>query len=119
MLVPVVLATALFASQGAYAFPSCGSHFAARYSASTTDDLAGCQTCHQSASGGNNFNVYGSELLAKAGDAGVSACSDTGFTVAAEAAEGVDSDGEGHSNLVEINDNKQPGWCSTAKAGCI
>jgi PKD repeat protein len=118
LLVPVVLATALFASQGAYAFPSCGNLFADRYSASTTDNQAGCQTCHQSASGGNNFNVYGSELLAKAGDAGVSACSATGFTVAAEAAEGVDSDGEGHSNLVEINDNKQPGWCSTAKAGC-
>ena len=44
-LVPVVLATALFASPAANAFPGCDSFFAAAYPNSTTENLGGCQTC--------------------------------------------------------------------------
>ena len=37
---------------------------------------------------------------------------------AARAVENADSDGEGNTNLVEINANTQPGWCDTQNAGC-
>jgi PKD repeat protein len=116
--VPVVLAMALLASQGANAFPSCGNLFADEYPASTTENQGGCQTCHQSANGGSNFNVYGSALLANVDRNVGGACSAAGFPVAARAAESADSDGEGNTNLAEINANTQPGWCDTRNAGC-
>ena len=118
LLVPVVLATALFASQGAYALPGCDRFFDAAYPNSTTENNGGCQTCHQSAGGGNNFNGYGSALIANEDTAIGPVCSADGFVAAANGAANDDSDGEGHSNFVEINDNKQPGWCSTAKTTC-
>ena len=110
-LVPVVLATALFASPAANAFPGCDSFFAAAYPNSTTENLGGCQTCHQGQ--GGNMNVYGRDLLANADAAAGSVCSLDGFAAAARAVENADSDGEGNTNLVEINANTQPGWCDT------
>ena len=119
LLVPVVLAAALLASQGANAFPGCGNSFAGAYPQSTTEDLGGCQTCHQSASGGSNFNVYGSDLIANEDLAAGSLCSTNGFLAAALAIEATDSDGDGNSNRVEIDANTQPGWCDDGQsAGC-
>ena len=115
-LVPVVLATALFASPAANAFPGCDSFFAAAYPNSTSENLGGCQTCHQGQ--GGNMNVYGRDLLANADAAAGSVCSLNGFVAAARAVENADSDGEGNTNLVEINANTQPGWCDTQNAGC-
>ena len=116
LLVPVVLAMVLFASPDARAFPVCDSFFAATYPDSTTENQGGCQTCHQSQ--GGNLNVYGSELLASVDASAGPVCSQDGFPVAARGAENADSDGEGNSNLVEINANTQPGWCDTQNAGC-
>ena len=118
MLVPVVLAAALLASHGSNAFPGCGNLFADAYPDSTTENQGGCQTCHQSPSGGRNFNVYGSALLANVDRNVGGACSTAGFPVAARGAENADSDGEGNSNIFEIRANTQPGWCSTQNAGC-
>ncbi len=116
MLVPAVLATALLAPPDAGAFPGCDSFFAAAYPNSTTADQGGCQTCHQGQ--GGNMNVYGRDLLANVDTAAGPVCSLDGFAAAARAVEDADSDGEGNTNLVEINANTQPGWCDTQNAGC-
>ena len=105
-LVPVVLAMALLASLDARAFPGCDSFFAATYPNSTTENLGGCQTCHSAAPG---LNYYGTDLRTQARANNVSACSQSGFSIAAAAVEGTDSDGEGSTNLEEINANTQPG----------
>jgi PKD repeat protein len=79
--------------------------FAARYPNSQTQAKAGCNNCHGGSSG--NFNAYGRDLRQ----------SNAGSREQRLAAiEGVDSDKEGHSNLIEINAGAQPGWC--AVAGC-
>jgi PKD repeat protein len=82
-----------------------GDAFAARYPNSQTQAKAGCNTCHGGSSG--NFNAYGRDL--RQSNAGSRA-------QRLAAIEGVDSDKEGHSNLVEIDAGAQPGWCSVA--GC-
>jgi len=117
-LVPVVLAMALLASQDANAFSSCVNAFATTYPNSTTENQGGCQTCHQSPGGGSNFNVYGDALLANVDSTAGPICTTAGFQAAAAAVENADSDGEGHSNLVEINENVQPGWCGADRSGC-
>jgi len=82
-----------------------GNAFAARYPNSQTQVKAGCNTCHGGSSG--NFNAYGRDLRQ----------SNAGSREQRLAAiEGVDSDKEGLSNLIEINAGAQPGWC--AVAGC-
>ncbi len=118
LLAPVVLATALLASHDANAWPSCADVFAATYPNSTTDDNGGCQTCHQSSGGGGNFNVYGSDLLANGGSGAGPACAGVHFAAVLVAVESLDSDGEGNSNIVEIDANTQPGWCDTQNVGC-
>ncbi len=68
-----------------------------------------CSFCHETSSGGNGWNGYG--WAVKAGmDAGLSA------TNAILAVEGNDSDGEGNSDIDEINVSSQPGWTSGANA---
>jgi len=79
--------------------------FAARYPNSQTQAKARCNTCHGGSTG--NFNAYGRDL--RQSNAGSRA-------ERLAAVEGVDSDKEGHSNLVEIDAGAQPGWC--AVAGC-
>ncbi len=119
LLVPAVLAVALFASQDAYAWPSCTDVFAATYPNSTTENNGGCQTCHQSSGGGGNFNVYGSDMLSNGGSGAGPACTGVNFAAVLAAIENLDSDGEGNSNIVEINANTQPGWCGAGQsAGC-
>jgi PKD repeat protein len=79
--------------------------FATRYPGSETQAKAGCNTCHGGSSG--NLNAYGRDL--RQSNAG-------SREQRLAAVEGVDSDKEGHSNLIEINAGSQPGWC--AVAGC-
>ena len=108
----------LLGAQNAWAWPSCANVFGATYPNSQTEDLGGCQTCHQSANGGGNFNVFGEDLLANgAAGAGLN-CTDVNFASALVAVEAFDSDGEGNSNLVEIDADTQPGWCVAGSAGC-
>ncbi|HSM29142.1 MAG TPA: PKD domain-containing protein [Woeseiaceae bacterium] len=117
--VPVVLAVALLASHDAYAWPSCTDVFAATYPNSTTEDNGGCQTCHQSSGGGGNFNMYGSDLRSNGASGAGPACTGVNFAAVLAAIESLDSDGEGNSNIVEIEANTQPGWCDDSQsAGC-
>lgn len=109
----------LLGAQSAWAWPACGDIFAISYPASQTGDLGGCQACHQSAGGGGTFNVYGEDLLDNGATGAGLSCTDVDFAAALIAVEGFDSDGEGNSNLVEIDANTQPGWCVVATAGCV
>lgn len=100
-------------SFAAHAGPGCDTIFKSTYPDSMTDDNGGCQTCHESAAGGSRFNAYGNDLLLNgAADAGFN-CTAGDFAGALAAVEELDSDGEGNSNLVEINSSTQPGWCDT------
>jgi len=79
--------------------------FAARYTNSQTQVKAGCNTCHGGSSG--NLNAYGRDLRQSSAGS---------RELRLAAIEGVDSDKEGSSNLIEINAGTQPGWC--AVTGC-
>lgn len=79
--------------------------FAARYPNSLSQLRAGCNTCHGGSSG--SLNSYGRDL--RQSNAG-------SREQRLAAVEGVDSDKEGSSNLIEIDAGTQPGWC--AVAGC-
>ena len=118
LLVPAVLAMALMAASDAEAWPNCTDVFAATYPGSTTENNGGCQTCHQSSGGGGNFNVYGNDMLSNGASGAGPACTGVNFAAVLAAIESLDSDGEGNSNLVEINANTQPGWCDTQNTGC-
>jgi PKD repeat protein len=103
--------TAVFFSQPAHAWPGCTAFFSAAYPGSQTEDEGACQTCHQSSTGGGNFNGYGQDLRSN-GAAGVGvACTSADIAGAFMAVELFDSDGEGTSNIDEINAHAQPGWC--------
>lgn len=111
----VVLAM-LSGAQNAWAWESCLDIFTITYRDSQTEDIARCQTCHQPSAGGP-FNVYG-EDLSNNGAAGAGfSCTGVNFAAALLAVEGFDSDGEGNSNLVEIDADTQPGWCADESAG--
>ena len=118
LLVPAVLAMALMASNDAQAWPSCTDVFAATYPNSATENDGGCQTCHRSSGGGGNFNVYGNDMLSNGGSGAGPTCTGVNFAAVLAVIENLDSDGEGNSNLVEINANTQPGWCDTQNASC-
>lgn len=111
LLVAACGAATLLASPDSMALSNYLSAFATRYPNTTTDD-ARCLVCHGVSSSGNadtgTWNRYGEAIIA------------VGGTIDARlaAVEGADSDGEGHSNLAEINANAQPGWCATGKTGC-
>lgn len=83
--------------------------FTTRYPASGTRTAAGCNTCHAGSNSVNSLNSYGRDLHA------TSAAS---AALRLAAIEGVDSDKEGHDNLVEINASTQPGWCVATTPGC-
>ena len=78
----------------------------ATYPNSNSDD-AGCTLCHSSSLG--QLNSYGKTLCDAFAQTGTIP-SDWGPTFVA--IEGVDSDGDGSSNGVEIANNTQPGWTS-------
>jgi len=110
---------ALLGSTNAAAWPSCGTVFNDTYfnqdhNFSETANLGGCRTCHQSASGGSNFNAYGQDLLSNGASGVGSSCSPTNFTAALRAVEALDSDNADslHLNLAEIEASTQPGWCA-------
>ena len=107
---PLSLIACLF-SLSAHAGPGCDAIFKATYPNTTTDEGGGCQTCHQSSFGGSTFNVYGADLLQNGASGGGFDCSAVDFAAALLAVESLDSDGEGNSNLEEIDANAQPGWC--------
>ena len=69
-----------------------------KYPGSDTD-AAECLICHTTSN--YELNSYGRDILLAAG---------TGLDAKLAAVESVDSDGDGHSNLVEIEANAQPGW---------
>jgi PKD repeat protein len=107
----------LCGAQSAWAFQGCLDIFADTYPASQTENLGGCQTCHQG-SGSFAFNVYGADLSRNGPGGATPSCNIAEFPAALLAVENIDSDGEGNSNLVEIDANTQPGWCDTGNAGC-
>jgi len=117
-LVPAALVLVFLAIPQAGAWPGCANIFTATYPASLTVERGGCQTCHQSAAGGSNFNVFGADLRSNGASGAGPSCTGTDVTAALLAIEGLDSDGEGSTNRQEIDAGTQPGWCDTASAGC-
>jgi len=107
--VTALLALSLLCASPSHATSSLSSAFSARYPASGTRAAAGCNTCHAGANSANSLNAYGRDLRATA-----AATADLRLA----AIEGVDSDKESHSNLVEINASTQPGWCVATTPGC-
>lgn len=107
-------------SLSAHAGSGCNTIFQTAYPDSATDEGGGCQTCHQSAGGGSTFNLYGSDLLANGASGSGFNCTNTDFAAALVEVENFDSDGEGNTNIVEINAGTQPGWCdTTANSSCV
>lgn len=106
-------------STAAYAGPGCVTIFLDKYPATQTYANGGCQACHQAATGGSTFNVYGIDLRNNGAAGAGFNCAAGNFLAALGAVEGMDSDGEGNSNLVEITAGTQPGWCEEAPgSGC-
>ena len=84
------------------------------YPGSASDNNAGCQLCHGNST--QNLNPYGADIATSCGASGT-------ISQRIQAAEGLDSDGQGDSNLVEINANTQPGWTTgtvpvVTRGGC-
>ena len=69
------------------------------YPASVTDNNASCTTCHGAGNDTSMLNAYGASVF----NAGTNAA---GF----KSIESADSDGDGTSNIAEINAGSQPGW---------
>ena len=83
---------------------------------SQTMTLGGCQTCHVSPGGGNNFNSYGTDMRANGANGIGSNCNqDTGTTFRQVLLDinALDSDGEGSTNAAELAAGTQPGWCDS------
>ena len=103
--------TASLWAPGSHAFNSYLTDFQSAYSSSTTGD-AGCVVCHGTKASGasdtGTFNVFGAELASRGGD----------IVTRLAAIEGLDSDGEGHTNRQEIDASAQPGWCVASTPGC-
>ncbi len=102
----------LFFSFDAMAWDACMTVFSTSYPNSQTEDLASCQTCHTS-SGGGSFNPYGQDLLDNGASGAGFNCDSVNFAQALINVNGLDSDGVGGINEVEIEANTQPGWCDT------
>ena len=93
----------------AHATSSLASAFSARYPSSGTRTAAGCNTCHAGQTSVNSLNSYGRDLRA---------ASAASATLRLGSIESIDSDKEGHSNLIEINAGTQPGWCVATTPNC-
>lgn len=96
-----VLAWLVTSCTHVWAFAGYGNLWLRLYPASSSGN-ASCTLCHNG-SRLNEWNSYG-WTIRRGLDARLS------ITNAILAAEGVDSDGEGHTNLQEIAANAQPGW---------
>ena len=117
----LLLLAALLGSPDALAWPNCQNILATTYPASQTAALGGCQTCHQVAGSGSSFNVYGAALRANGASGAGSSCTAVDFAAVLKKieVEGADSDGNGDSNIVEIEGGAQPGWCDiTQNSSC-
>lgn len=108
LAVLTLVAVASTVSVGAF-FPFYVGSWTAAYPTSSSLDhvLNGtgdsCQLCHRDGNGGNGWNAYGweiKEIFNQTGD----------LDMAILDAEGVDSDGDGNSNIDEIDADTQPGW---------
>jgi len=107
--VTALLVVSFACASQSHATSGLANAFTARYPASGTRAAAGCNTCHAGSNSVNSLNAYGRDLHATA-----AATADLRLA----AIEGVDSDKESHSNLVEINASTQPGWCVATTPGC-
>ena len=111
----VMVLAALLASMWAppaHAFPACLSAFSSAFPTSTSN-VTQCQLCHVSSGGGSPWNAFGSAIK----QAGIpNVCSSLSSALAIIQA--LDSDGEGNSNLTEINLGTQPGWCDPGNPIC-
>lgn len=100
----------------AAAFPAIYQAWDTLYPQATADDDliatvgSPCQVCHVNPGGRAPWNQYGFAVLSNGGFANI-----PGAFIAVE---GLDSDGQGTSNLDEIDAGAQPGWCDSAAAGC-
>jgi predicted CXXCH cytochrome family protein len=105
----LVLATGLGDPEIAHARNNFYATWDSAYPASISDDnvITGtgtnCAICHSASGGGNPWNAYGWDMRVetKAGSS---------TAVALANIEGLDSDGDGVSNIDEINAGTQPGW---------
>jgi PKD repeat protein len=104
-----LLVLGLACASPSHATSTLANAFTARYPTSGTRTAAGCNTCHAGSTSVNSLNAYGRDLHATA-----AATADLRLA----AIEGIDSDKEGHGNLVEINASTQPGWCVATTPGC-
>ena len=106
LLAALAVLAALVTAPQAQARSGYLSEWRSLYPASTTDATSGrngCQVCHAASNG--DMNAYGDVIRADF-DSGIA------IGIAITNAEGQDSDGQGGSNLTEINANSQPGWTS-------
>lgn len=106
----VLSLAALFFSLEAMAWESCLDIFSATYPTSETAVAGGCLTCHTTTDGGP-FNRYGTHLIGNGADGAGFFCDGVDFAQALLNVHGLDSDGEGNLNEVEIAASAQPGWC--------
>ena len=110
----LLVSTRVLAGGGCYT--ELSSFLQAEFPGSQTLALGGCQACHVSAGGGNNFNRYGADMLAN-GASGIGSDCDqatgTPFRQVLLNINGIDSDGEGSSNADELAAGTQPGWCDS------
>jgi len=77
------------------------------YPDSTSNNLS-CQMCHQNGGGGGSWNPYGWSIRQQIRDEGLS------IMDAIQAIEEMDADGNGQTNVAEINGSAQPGWTAGA-----
>lgn len=90
-------------ASAAHGFPGFLADWRDVYPDSRSDDI-NCQLCHQSVEGDEPWNAYGFAVrfyyLQNGNDQ----------IAAFHSVESMDSDGDGRTNLEEINDDDQPGW---------
>ena len=100
-----VTLTTVFTSMHAAALPFILDEWRDRYP-NLASDQAECQLCHQNVGGSAPWNSYGWELNERITNPFDRAQLDLAFRLL----ESSDEDGNGISNLDEINDGFQPGW---------
>jgi len=105
LLAALAVLAALVAAPQAHATSGYNSTWQSLYPGSASDSNAGCQLCHGNST--QNINPYGFAMAQCNGASG-------SITQRIQAIEGQDSDGQGDSNITEINANTQPGWTTGA-----
>ena len=95
----------LFVYTSASALPNILDEWRDRYPDSNSD-LVECQLCHQNPGGSSPWNTYGNALNERIANP----FNSDQVILAFRLLERSDEDGDGVSNLDEINDGFQPGW---------